>query len=132
MLLALCVLLGHSVAVGALFFVPIPKVALYFLVIVLILSATYYWLRDARLSLTGSWIALRLEDECIVLYNRKGDEFIGKLLGSSVITPQLIVLHIALPTCRLKQNIVLMPDSMDSESFRKLRVAVKWGVSPIA
>jgi toxin CptA len=131
-LLALCILLGHAVAIGALIFVPIPKLALYFLAIVLILSATYYWLRDAQLILSSSWTSLRLEDECIVLFNRNGDEFIGELLGSSVITPQLVVLNIALPNYLLKQNVVLMPDSMDKESFRKLRVEVKWGVLPIA
>jgi toxin CptA len=131
-LLAIFILLGHSVAIGALMFVPIPKLALYFLEIVLILSAIYYWLRDAKLILPGSWIALRLEDECIVLFSRNGNEFIGKLLESSFITPHLVILQVALPDYRLKQNVVLMADSMEEESFRKLRVAVKWGVLPTA
>jgi toxin CptA len=131
-LLAIFILLGHSIAIGALMFVPIPKVAFYFLEIVLILSATYYWLRDAKLILPGSWIALRLEDDCIVLFNRNGSEFTGKLLASSFITPHLVILQVSLPDYRLKQNVVLMADSMDAESFRKLRVAVKWGFLPTA
>jgi toxin CptA len=126
-LLALCIFLGHSVAIGALVLVPMPKAAKIILVIVLVLSATYYWLLNARLACAGSWLALRLEDECIVLLNRHGDEFIGKLSGSSFITPYLVILQVTLPNYRLKQNVVLMPDSMDAESFRKLRVAVKWG-----
>ncbi len=131
-LLALCILLGHTIAIGALMFVPIPKVALLFLDIVLVLSASYYWLRDARLRLSSSWVALRLEDECIVLFNRNGDRLIGKLLGSSFITPYLVILQVSLPNYRLKQNVVLMPDCMDTESFRKLRVELKWGVLPTA
>jgi toxin CptA len=128
-MLALSVLLGHSVTIVALMFVPIPKVAIFLLVIVLILSAIYYCLRDALLALASSWISLRFEDERVVLCNRNGDEFTGKLLGSSVVTPLLVILQISLPNYLLKQNVVLMPDSMDAESFRKLRVAVKWGVS---
>jgi hypothetical protein len=128
LLLTLCVFLGHSLAIGALVLVPIPKVETALLVIVLVLSATYYWLLVAQLALANSWLAMRLEDECIVLFNRKGDEFIGKLLGSSFITPHLVIMQVALPNYRLKQNVVLMQDSMDKESFRQLRVAVKWGV----
>src|ERR1035437_2293773 len=104
-LLALCVLLGHSVAIGALVFVPIPKAAFALLLIVLVCSATYYVLRDARLILADAWIALRLEDDCVVLFNRNGDELIGKLLRSSVVTPHVVILNIVLPNRRWKQNV---------------------------
>ncbi len=73
-------------------------------------------------------VALRLEGEHVVLFNRKGDESVGKLLRSSLVMPQMVILNIALPKHFWRINIVLMPDSMDAESFRQLRVALKWGV----
>jgi toxin CptA len=127
--LALCILTGHGAAVGALIFVPMPKAALVLLLIVLMWSAIYYVLRDARLTLEGAWVAMRLEDNRVIFFNRNGDESTGKLLRSSVVTPHLVILNIVLPGRRSGRSVVLMPDSMDEESFRQLRVVLKWGVA---
>lgn len=126
--LAVCIFLGHGVAFGALVLVPIPKVALILLLIVLSLSSIYYVLRDAQLSLPGACIALRLEGEQVVLFNRNGDELTGRLLRSSVITPYMVILNIVLENHRWRQNVILLSDSMDAELFRQLRVTLKWGV----
>jgi len=128
--LAMCILFGHVVAFCALAFIPIPKVALATLFIVLILSAVYYVLRDAQLKLAGAWVALRLADNQLILYNRNGDELTGTLLPSSLVTPHIVILNISSPHHRGTQNIVLMSDSMAAESFRQLRVGLKWGVAP--
>lgn len=127
--LALCVAFGHAIAIAALAFVPMFKAAFVLLLIVLILSAIYYVLRDARLLLPGARIAIRLEDERVILFNRNGGELTGRLLRSSVIMPHILILNIALAGHGGKQSVVLMPDSMDAESFRQLRVALKWGVT---
>jgi len=86
-------------------------------------------LRDARLTLADAGVAIRLEDERIVLFNREGNELVGKLQQSSVIMPQMVILNIALANHYWGKSVVLMPDSMDVESFRQLRVALKWGVT---
>lgn len=127
--LALCVASGHIIAIVALAFVPMPETAFALLLMVLILSAVYYLLRDALLILPGAWIALRLEDERIVLFSRNGGEVAGRLLRSSVIMPHILILNIAVSGRSWKQSVVLMPDSMDAEPFRQLRVALKWGVT---
>ena len=126
--LALYILLVHGVAIGSLIFVPIPKVAFVLLLIVLILSAIYYVLRDAQLILSGACIALRLEDDRIVLVSRNGDQLRGQLRPSSVITPHILILNIGLENHRGRKNVVLMSDSMDAEVFRQLRVTLKWGI----
>lgn len=127
--LALCILAGHGAAVGALIFVPMSKTALAILLIVLMWSAIYYVRRDAHLTLNGACVALRLEDERVILFKRSGDESVGKLLRSSVVTPHLVILNIVLPGYRRVRSVVLMSDSMDEESFRRLRVVLKWGVT---
>jgi toxin CptA len=131
-LLALCIFIGHGIAIGALVFIPIPQTGLILLLLVLIWSALYYVLRDARLTLAGSWVALRLEEDHVVLFNRNGDELMGKLLPGSVVTPFIVILNIALQGRRGQKNVVLMPDSLNVESFRQLRVALKWGVTLVA
>jgi len=126
--LTLIISLGHAAVAGALVMIPMQKFALILLFVVLIWSVTYYLLRDALLALPGSWVGLRLEDEQLTLFNRRGDAMIGRLLKSSVVMPNLVILNIAITNHRWTQNVILMPDSMDEESFRQLRVALKWGV----
>jgi toxin CptA len=120
------IVFAHTVVMSALLFVPAPNTALALLLTVLTGSMTYYVLRDARLKRNDSYIALRLEDDRVVLTNRKGAELAGTLLRTSVVTPHLVVLNIALFDQRRKCNVVLMSDSMEAESFRQLRVALKW------
>lgn len=115
---------------GVLFLLPFPRSALFVLLAILMVSMVYYVRRDARLTLACSWVALRLEHDSAVLINRNGDEFAGELKPSSLLTPYLVVLDILPPCQRWRHGVVLVPDSMDAESFRQLRVALRWGMSP--
>jgi len=128
-LLGFCICLGHAIAIGALAALPVPKLAFILLLAVLLLSTAYYLQRHARLALANAWVGLQLEEDYLVLFNRRGDELRGRLLGSSLVMPHLVILNIAIPNYYQTQNVVLMPDSMDEESFRQLRVALKWGVA---
>ncbi len=131
LLLTLLLVAAHAMVMGTLFFLlPFPRTALLVLLTILMGSMVYHVRRDARLTLDCSWVALRLEDDIAVLINRKGDEFTGELKSSSVVTPYLVVLDILLPDQRWMHNVVIVPDSMEAESFRQLRVALRWGLSP--
>ena len=130
--LTLTIFLAHAVVMAALLFLPFPNVALTLLLIALSWSMAYYMLRDARLKLNSACVALRLEDDRIALIDPNGGEVTGALLRSSMIMPYLVVLNIAVQGQRRKRNVVLMPDSMDTESFRRLRVALKWRMKPTA
>lgn len=121
--------MGHGIAITSLAFVPIPQIAFYLMLVVMLWSLLYFVLRDARLTLEDSIVAISLGDDRIILFNRDGDEQVGKLLRSSLIMPQIVILNITLPNHFWKKNVVLMPDSMDAESFRQLRVVMKWGVN---
>lgn len=127
--LELCILFGHGVTIVTLVFVPIPEIACCLLLVILLLSALYFVLRDARLILPKAIVAMSLEGSRIVLFNRAGEELEGKLLPSSLIMPQIVILNIVLPNYLGRKNVVLMPDSMDADTFRQLRVLLKWGIS---
>lgn len=130
-LLFLCIVAAHLLVMGVFALLPFPAILYLTLLCVLLLSCVYYVLRDASLRLEGACVALRLEEKYIVLVDRENREMTGKLLGSSVVTPYLTVLNIALDGVRRTRNVVILPDSMDATSFRQLRVLLKWGVSAV-
>lgn len=121
--------LAHAVAAVPFLFLQISQSAQILLLSVLAASMGYYALRDALLKLNSSWIALRLEGDQAALINRAGDEWVVELLRGSVVMPHLAVLKFASSERRGRCSVVLLPDSMDAESFRRLRVALKWHFS---
>jgi toxin CptA len=114
----------------ALFFVSIHQVVLVLLLLVLMWSMVYFMRRDAILVLPTAWCALRLEEDGgVVLIDRSGKEVDGELSHGCVVMPYLLILNVMVETTHRRCCVVLMPDSMDTESFRQLRVALKWGVT---
>lgn len=129
--LVLALACAHAVVAVAFLFIPVPQNARILLLSVLAASMGYYTLRDGLLKLDGSWIALRLDGDQAVLINRSGNEWEAGVLRASVVMPYLAVLSFSGRERRLRRSIVLLPDSMDAESFRQLRVALKWHFAAI-
>ena len=48
------------------------------------------------------------------------------VLRSSFVLPWLVVLHLRLEGRRLMLPVVLLPDSMGNDDFRRLRVWLRW------
>lgn len=125
--LAAILLVAHSVAALALLALPLPSWAIAALFLLLLFSLLHYLRRDARLSAPSSGVKLVLEEESVVLTMRSGDQFTGHLLHDSLITPFLTVLNVLPQGAYLARSIIILPDSLDRESFRQLRVWLKWG-----
>lgn len=89
-------------------------------------SLTYYLRRDASLSLPSSCVAFRLQESHIVLTARNGQELSGQLLSGSVVTPFMTLLRISPLGARFARSVVIFPDAISAESFRELRVALRW------
>lgn len=117
---------AHGAALAALLFV-LPLRAGLALAAALVVSLIYYLLRDAWRRLPGSCIGLVLEDEGVVLHRRDGVQVSCVIGPGSLVTPALTVLHALPQGARLARSVVILPDSLDAESFRKLRVWLKWG-----
>jgi len=47
--------------------------------------------------------------------------------SDSLVTPFITVLNVLPQGARLARSVVILPDSLDAESFRQLRVWLKWG-----
>lgn len=125
--LAAILMAAHGATLAALFSLPFPlwvKTALTFL---LLLNLGYQLRRAAWLSAPSAAVALKLEGELALLTTRAGEQLSGQILRDSLVTPHLTVLNVLSQGARLARSVVILPDSLDAEAFRQLRVWLKWG-----
>ncbi len=126
--LALLFILLCVLSLVSIWMLPLPFAGLLVLTLIVLCWAAYYLLLDANLSRERSCVAFRLEgqDE-IVLVLRSGTHLSGRVSADSLVTPFLVILNVALKERRGRRSLLVMPDTMGAESFRHLRVALKWG-----
>lgn len=124
--LAIMLVVAHGAALLALLALALPLWAMAALLLLLLFSLLHHLRRDAWLSAPSSGVKLVLEEEGVVLTVRNGDQLTGRLLHDSLITPFLTVLNVLPQGAYLTRSIIILPDSLDNESFRQLRVWLKW------
>jgi hypothetical protein len=126
--LALLFLLLCVLSLVSIWALPLPVAGLVVLTLAVLSWTGYCLLLDANLSRERSCVAFRLEggDE-IVLVLRSGTHLSGRVSADSLVTPFLVILNVALKEPRGRRSLLIMPDTMGAESFRHLRVALKWG-----
>ena len=101
---------------------------------VAIIAAHGTWtvLRYGRLqrprSITG--ITLRIGQDC-TLFSRDGREFIGTVEGSTLVLSILVVLAVKRTGAIQVRHVIIVPDMIALEDFRRLRVGLKWGGSQV-
>ncbi len=72
-------------------------------------------------------VGVRLDPECRTVFRRlDGKTLEGTLLGSSFVSPWLTVLNLR-PEGRWRTvSLVILPDAVEREAFRQLRVLLRW------
>jgi toxin CptA len=117
----------HGFAAALFWLAPLPHWLAVLLMAVLLGSAWHTLRRDGFRSLRHSLIALRLEDDCRCEFQtRDGAWHEASLLGSSFVAPHLTVLNLKPAGGRLVKYLVILPDAVNAEDFRRLRVWLKW------
>jgi toxin CptA len=124
--LAVILIAAHAIALSALL-PALPLWAGAALAILLFISLLHYLLRDAWLRLPQSCAGLVLEVDGVVLIRRDGVRLPCRIMPGSLVAPGLTVLNMQQQGARTARNVVILPDSLDAESFRQLRVWLKWG-----
>lgn len=95
---------------------------------VALLWGGYHLSLDAQLRMPHSCVAFRLEEGGdAVLVLRNGGHVPCKLSADSLVTPYLVILNVALSERRSGRSVLILPDSMGKDRYRRLRVALKWG-----
>jgi hypothetical protein len=126
-ILTALLLLIHVLALASVLRLPVPAWGKWATAISLLASLIYYLRRNAWRSLSTSWVAFRLEKTHVVLIARNGQELAGQLLSDSVVMPFMTLLRILPHGARFARSVVIFPDAIAPESFRQLRVLLRWG-----
>lgn len=129
--LALLFVLLCALSLVSIWALPLSFAGLLAFTLIVLCWTGYYLLLDANLSRGSSCVAFRLEgqDE-IVLVLRSGTHLSGRVSADSMVTPFLVVLNVVLKERHGRRSLIILPDAMGADSFRRLRVALKWGGKP--
>ncbi|MES1981996.1 MAG: protein YgfX [Pseudomonadota bacterium] len=124
--LAVLLIAAYSGTFAALLAVGLPLWAKVLLGLLLLCALIYHLRRDAWLTASSANVALILQGERAMLVKRNGKQVIGSVSRDSVATPFLTILNILPQGAHVAHSVVILPDSLDAESFRQLRVWLKW------
>ncbi len=117
----------HLVAILALLPLALPIWCKTALILLLALNFAYLWRRDILLNLPSSCTGLSLDKKGVEFITRNGERLPCKVLQDSVVTPDITVINVLPLGARFARTVVILPDGLDAESFRQLRVWLKWG-----
>jgi hypothetical protein len=126
--LALLFVFLVALALVSLWLLPLLTSELLALTALVMFWSGYCILLNANLRMGHSCVAFRLEDqEEIVLVLRDGRHLSGRLSPDSLVTPYIVILNVVLNEQRRVRSLLVLPDAIGVESFRRLRVALRWG-----
>lgn len=109
-----------------LFALPIAALIKLFAMILVLISSTYFGLRDCLLMLPWSWQRLEVDIKSeLLLTNQRGQQFVPDLADSSFIHGKLTILNFKRDGFKfaLPPTIILMDITDD---MRRLRVWLRW------
>lgn len=96
-------------------------------ILVMILISGFHIARDALLIRPASWCAVYLDkDEKIMVRCVAGHEYPARVLPSTVVLPFVTLLNFKVPDCFWSQTIIILPDRVDHDVFRRWRVFLTW------
>jgi toxin CptA len=120
---------GLTVAIVALLDVPLSARLLGGAVVVV--AGAYSIRRDARLLGAQSVREIRAKsDGHVELGLSNGSRATGRWAQGSFVTPVLTVALIRLDSNRKLRRIAILPDMLAADSFRELRIYLKWKATP--
>jgi toxin CptA len=124
--LAAILMVAHAVAISIVVIVAIPPGVKLLALAALGVSAVYY-VRVALLIHGSSIVALEIAfDDTLSVHTRTGDALACEVQGSSYVNAFLAVINLTTYNPNRHKHVVVLPDSIDPEQFRKLRVWLRW------
>ena len=125
-LLAACLLLGHAVVALAMLYAQPNAIGMMF---ALMAGVSLYWSlgRHALQWFARAPVSLRIAAEnALVVGLRGGLELQGQVLAGSFVHPWITVLNVRPSGGRVSYHVILVPDGADADTFRRLRIWLRW------
>ncbi|MDO9470690.1 MAG: hypothetical protein Q7J23_08220 [Nitrosomonas sp.] len=125
--LAAILSLAHLATAGLLWLLELPLGIQAIAAAALVFSLIYYLRQDALLTANDAveFFELSSEMQC-TLTTRSGESMGCSILGDTFVTPYLTVLNLKPSGKFLTRSVVILPDGIDVEEFRQLRVWLRW------
>ncbi len=125
--LILILSLAHLVAASALWPLVL-SIAIKLTGVALVVTSLIYYLRkDALLSAKNAVVALEISDEMQCTLTTQSDaSIVCAIQGNTFVAPYLTVLNLKPEKQLFTRSVVIFPDAIDAETFRKLRVLLRW------
>ena len=125
--LTLALIAAHAGAAAALFPLELPaaaKAGLAVLIAVSLVRALYRhaWLRNGE-----SVVAIQLaEHGDATVETRCGERHAAQVLDTTYVSARLCVVNLRLAQRFFARHALIVPDNVDAEAFRRLRVWLRW------
>jgi toxin CptA len=94
-----------------------------------VIAAALGWSLRSRalLRLASAIVALEITAAGQISFlTRRGTSHACELLGTSYVSPRLTILNLQARGCRLARHVLLVPDNVDTQDFRRLRIWLRW------
>jgi toxin CptA len=116
----------HGAMLAVLFPLALPAWAKAALSLIIVFSLLYHVRHHALLISNSSVVGLQIEGEDAIMTLRDGKLLEGKVLRDSLVMPAIAVLNVLPEGAHFAHSIVILPDTLERESFRQLRVILRW------
>jgi toxin CptA len=125
--LAAALSVAHALGAIGVIASPLPSIVAGLLLLTLSGSLAFHLRRDAWLLSRSSLVLLELSDTLdFVAEDRSGSRLVGTVLGTTFVSPWLVVINLRVEQSRFRRALVVMPDATDQQSFRAVRVWLRW------
>ena len=120
----------HCAALGLLLMLGMPWWGNLLAALALAVSAIHAIALHAWQARPGSIAALEIADDCkVAVLDRAGDWHDADLLSSSFVSPYLTVLNLRYVGARRSRSAIIVPDRVQADPYRRLRVLLRWRCS---
>ncbi|MGB8857146.1 MAG: protein YgfX [Burkholderiales bacterium] len=118
---------GHLITMLVIWLLPLPFIWQVLLSALVVASLAFYSIRDALRRLPGSVVAIKfLAEGRVETQNQSGTWIAGSLRPGSFVAPYLTTLAYQPDEKYFRRHLIILPDMLDAESFRQLRVHLRW------
>jgi len=124
---AATMLLLHVLVVIVLCVTAMPVLAKIFIGLLVLLSLSYYFMRDVLRALPNSWIKVSLlPEEDVLIEMRGGRSITGKIKHTTFVCPYFVVLNVKLAGHFWSTSRIIFSGALKGELFRVFCIGLKF------
>jgi toxin CptA len=126
-ILAVILVIAHGAAIAGIAFAGIPLWGVPVVAVILIVHLAFCIRRDVLLMTPCAVLGIEVgPDNVVNVETRSGGWNEYEVLGSTYVMPHLTVMQLQRADGGAIKRVVLLPDSLPAEDFRRLRVRLRW------